>query len=68
MTTHLPGVHQDLMGMVDSWVVLHGVVRRVVSGRLMKSGRPRMMQRGPVMMRFVSVRRLVLIARMRVLW
>ena len=48
-------------------MLLHGVVRGM-RGLFMKNRGPRVVERGPVMMCVVPVRRLILIARMRVLW
>lgn len=74
MSTQLPRVHEDrkwsvcrLVVMLLLLLLLHG---RVVwlCRTLMENRGPRVMDGGPVMLRAVAMRRLALVARMRVLW
>lgn len=76
VAAHLRCVHKDLVGMVGGRVVLGQAMVRVLGlmvmvWRLVKGRRPLVMERTPVLRvreRIIAVRRMAVVARMRVLW
>lgn len=71
----LARVHEDWEGTVCRLVVMLLLLLLLLHGRimwlcwtLMEDRGPRMMDRGPVMLRAVAMGLLALVARMRVLW
>lgn len=74
VSTQLSRVHEDRKWSVCRLVVML-LLRLLLHGRIvwlcwtvMENRGPRVMDRGPVMLRAVAMRRLALVARMRVLW
>lgn len=75
VSAQLPRVHEDRKWSVCRLVVMLLLLRLLLHGRvvwlrwtLMENRGARMVDGGPVMLRAVAMRRLALVARMRVLW
>lgn len=67
MSAHVARICEDRMRMMGLGIMLRQTVMGLVGGRFVQARRAGMLERGSMVMRFIGVRSLALLGRMRLL-